>query len=134
MKYHIYDKSNKELAVVNVDNKGLYDIEFKDSQFESFLNSKISEGIKVFDEKHEEDVFMATKKIVSRKDKNIGYAILEFLRYNEYEVKKDTNDLKEKAGAILSDLPEDDSKREILAMLPSLTYLETALLLRELKK
>ena len=133
MKYYVYDKLDKEFAVIEVDDEGFYGAEFKDSAFESFLNSKISEGIKVFDEKHEEDAFIAVTKTVSKDDKNAGYAILEFLRYNGYEVRKDADGLKIEIEAILSGFPEDDSKKDILSTLPDLNYLETTLLLRELK-
>jgi len=133
MKYYIYDKLGKELAIIEIDDKGFYKVEFKDSAFESFLNFNISEGIKVFDEKREQDVFLATTRIVSKDDKNNGYAILDFLRYNEYEIRKDTDSLKREIKAILSGFPEDDSKKDILSTLPDLNYLETTFLLRELK-
>lgn len=133
MKYYIYNKSNKELAVINVDDKGFYDVEFRDKEFESFLNLKIAEGIKVFDEKYEENSFLVVTKTVSKDDKNIGHAILEFLRYNGYVVSKDTKDIKKEIEIILTSFPNNDSKKEMLEMLPNLTYLEATLLVRELQ-
>ncbi len=134
MKYHIYDTQNKELAGMDIDDKGFYGIEFKDNQFKLFLNSKIAEGVKVFDEQHKGDVSAAMTKTVSKDDKNIGYAILEFLRYSGYAVNRDTAELKNEIETILASFPEGDPRKEIQNMLPKLDYLETTLLLRELKK
>lgn len=133
MKYFIYNKLNKELAVVDIGDEGSYNIEFKDGAFESFLSSKISEGIKVFDEKSEGNVYFAVAKVVSKEDGVSGYAILDFLRYNGYIVSKDTEGIKKEIETILVSFPEDDSKKEILETLPKLNYLEATLLLRELK-
>lgn len=133
MKFYIQDTNNKELASISVNEGGSYSIDFKDKRFEFFLNSKISEGIKVFDEKHEGDVFVATTKTISEEDKNLGYAILDFLRYNGYIVNTDTENLKKKIETILASFPEDDSRKEILDTLPKLNYLEATFLLGELK-
>lgn len=133
MKYFIYDESDEELAVISVDSGGSYNIEFKDKQFESFLNSKISEGIEVFDEKHEENVHLATTKVISKDDDRGGYAILDFLGYNGYRVSKDAESIKKEIETILAAFPEDDLRKELMETLPSLNYLEATFLLGELK-
>ncbi len=133
MKYFVYDKFDKELATIEVDENGVYDVQFKDDSFESFLNLKISEGIEVFNEKEKNGNFVIEKMKVLGGGKNIGYAILDFLRYNGYVVKIDAQEVKKEAESILLGLPDDEHKKEIFEMLPNLNYLEATLLLKELK-
>lgn len=136
MKYQIKNNENQLLAEIEV-GESVFNVEYFDGEFKSFLENEIEKGIfatkDVFDKSSK--AFVMSKQEVKKEEALFGFAVIELVRVNGFKVGEEEPKINQNVKSVLKEFSDDnEDKKELLNKLPSMTYLEKTLLLRELRK